>query len=234
MSPFIQLAAAFRLKIQPSLVAIYADHPHSPDIVSQVGTGYLVRHRDRPVVITAKHTLYGESGTEDPGEKSFFWDGKLHYINSVPRQIFQEPYFDVASFFADELATKPQLPVGIVALPKTPIPLVTIAGYLARDFRRSGSTLKPAVRIHTDSRMGASKGQGFVAVRYTRRRNKSSFTGNRLEAVPQPSGLSGGPMLDTFSLLSPDPKIIGTFTDLKNGEAFGANSLVAQKLLSAM
>jgi hypothetical protein len=234
MSPFIQIANAFRLKIQPSLVAIYADHPFRPNVIFQTGTGYLVRHRDRPVIITAMHTLYGESEQEDPGSKSFFWDGKLHYVDDVPRQIVREPNYDVAALFADELATKPQLSTGSIVWPTTPIPLITIGGYLARDFKRSGSILKPSIRMHTDSRMNPPKGVGFVALRYTRRRNKNSFSGLRLQATPRPAGLSGGPMLDSFSLLTSVPQIIGTFTDLVGGAAFGANSAVIQKLLAAM
>lgn len=234
MSPFVQLASTFHLKIQPSLVAIYADHPHRPGIVNQVGTGYLLRHQDRPVIVTAMHTLFGASNTEDPGGKSFFWNGELHYIGANAREIFREMHFDIAAFFADELATKPQLSISSIVLPATSIPLITIGGYLARDFKRNGSVLKPAVRIHTDIRLSASKGQGLVALRYTKRRNKNSYSRVRLQAAPVPSGLSGGPMLDSFSLLTCEPKIIGTFTDLKNGEAFGASSIVTHRLLAMM
>ncbi|RVN89004.1 hypothetical protein VPK21_001365 (plasmid) [Sinorhizobium kummerowiae] len=251
-SPFVLIARAFKIKIQPSLVAIYAPYSNRPNIVEQVGTGFLVKHNGRAVVITAMHTLYGSSGAEDPGEKSFHWDGQLHCVDAVARVIAQEKDYDIAAFYADELATKPQLNETSIVWRDPLPPYITIGGYLAKDFKRSGDTLAPKPSIHTDQRMkpaknlelvtklvevkglNASDDLGLVAVRYTKRRNKNSFTGVRIPAAPKPSGLSGGPMISTLTLFGPEPAIVGVFAAQGYGQGAGANAKVIRQLLSAL
>ncbi|MGN7804922.1 hypothetical protein ACTJKE_19690 [Ensifer sp. 22521] len=233
-SPFPLIARAFQLRIQPSLVAIYAPHSHRPNIVNQVGTGFLVSHNERPVVVTAMHTLYGRSFSEDPGEKSFHWNGQLHFIDGSSRTILQNKVHDIAAFYADELATKPQLSLSSIALPR-PLPtFITIGGYLARDFNRHGARLAPAPLIHTDQRLSAAAGTGYVAVRYTKRRNKNSFSSTRIQAAPVPSGLSGGPMVDTLTLFRPFPNVVGVFTDLENGQGYGPDADIVTRLLAGI
>lgn len=234
MNLFLDVADNFKHIIAPSLVAIYAPHDSRSGLIFQTGTGYLVRHNDRPVVITALHTLYGENGTDDPAEKSFFWHGKLHRVGNPPRDVYKVADFDIAAFYADELAAKPQLDPRWLAMPRHPIPYISLGGYLARDFKRSGAGLNPAPRTHTDKRVASTKGLGFVSVRYTRRRNLDTFIGQRIQAAPRPKGLSGCPMIDSLSLLDGQPRIIGMFTDLVNGEAFGPSSHVTQAILASM
>jgi hypothetical protein len=65
--------------VQPHLVAIYSDRrlangTTKPD---QIGTGFLVSWRDYPTLVTAKHTLYGANGSEDPRRKKVFVNGEL-------------------------------------------------------------------------------------------------------------------------------------------------------------
>jgi hypothetical protein len=113
-------------------------------------------------------------------------------------------------------------------------PFITIGGYLARNFNRHGVGLAPAPLVHTDQRLNLSAQPNRVAVRYTTRRNRNSFSGVRIQAAPVPKGLSGGPMVDTLSLFGPRPTVIGVFTDLENGHGFGPDANVIKNLLVSM
>lgn len=66
--------------VQPSLVAIYASHSRRPTEPVQVGTGFLVAHCSRPVLITAEHVLRGNNGKENPGDKAVHVGGSWAYI----------------------------------------------------------------------------------------------------------------------------------------------------------
>lgn len=233
-NPFVAIANRFKAKILPSLVALYYPHKAKPEIVNQIGTGYLIEHNSRPVVVTAAHNLLANDFKGKPDDLSFFWNGTLHYFDSVARPYVFNKTYDVAAFYADELATKPKLPKSSIAWPHPAPEFITIGGYQASKFIRHSTVLSPMPLIHTDVRM--LQPAGFVGVRYSKRRNKSSFTGIRIPMAPMPHGLSGGPMVATDTLFSPQPSIVGVFTGITRGHGIGigGDAVVIQHLLTGL
>jgi hypothetical protein len=224
-------ANVFKLRILRHMVAIYAPNSRKPDFPDQVGTGFLISHNSRPVLVTAAHVFYGASFTEDPGEKSFFANGGLVYIDAVSRQISQVKGYDVAVLYLDELAGKPQLPFSCLTWTGTPPRIITIGGYLARDFKRSGNTLQPAPLIYTNNSVAESA--GHVGLNYTKRKNKDTFT--HAPAVSSiPKGLSGGPMVETLSLLWGELKVVGVFTEQDNGRGKGVNAEAIKSAINSL
>src|SRR4051794_37865066 len=85
-----------------------------------------------------------------------------------------------------------------------------MGGFLARDFKRQGDTLKPAPRVYTN--VGIPVGAGLVGLRHPKRRNVNSMT-REAAVTPLPSGLSGGPMLDTIELIKGKISIVGVLSN---------------------
>jgi hypothetical protein len=109
-------------------------------------------------------------------------------------------------------------------------PVVSICGFLGRDFRRQLSIklLKPQPYLYANLR--APVGLEYVGVLYPKSKNIDPRTGNRVQA-PRPEGLSGCPMLDTIRLSLGVVRVVGVFTEQKNGLALGET---AHKLCSLL
>jgi hypothetical protein len=222
--------------VQPSLVAIY-DEKAEPQIrTEQIGTGFLVRCGGRPVVVTAKHVLYGHLYDEDPAEKAVFVEGslkKLAQLNSI--QFIKAKEHDLTLFYANEFDLQRCLPPSVFEPAGYELAMVTIHGFLARDFRRDRRTgiLKPAPRMYTNIRVDL--GEGYVALRYPKSRNRSTDTGTKVMAA-RPSGMSGCPMLDTLGLAERVVRVAGVFTDYRRwcGRAFGEASWKVLSMLTRM
>jgi len=69
--------------VTPHLVAIYQEATLPRVKTEQVGAGFLIKHKHRPVLITAKHTLYGHDGNEDPWAKAIFVTGFLKMLGHL-------------------------------------------------------------------------------------------------------------------------------------------------------
>jgi len=206
--------------VQPSLVAIYAENINGkPD---QIGTGFLLLHNERPLLVTAKHVLYGHNFDEDPTEKLLFLEGELvHISESGVNEICSAKDHDIAAFYADcieknRCLTKYRFHSNQVSK----LAVLTIHGYLSRDFKRDGETLRPAPRLYTDKIVDYE--EGYVAISYPKNRAKKTDTGERvMTAIPR--GMSGCPILNSTGLYKGEIEIAGVFTDhlSEKGVSFG-------------
>jgi hypothetical protein len=61
----------------PALVAIYQRPGGSDKATVQSGTGFLINLHERPVLVTARHTLFGRRFDEDPWTKHVVFQGRL-------------------------------------------------------------------------------------------------------------------------------------------------------------
>lgn len=219
-SPLVKAAvAACATFVQPSLVAFYeADSRNRP---KQVGTGVLVDYKGRPVVITASHVLIGHAGGADPLDKQLFSDELASMRDLGVTNLAIGPGRDIAAFYADALDQKPRLPFGVLTQVTPAAPkVITINGYLARDFHRDGETLRPAPYAYTDKRIAGAA--AHLTMAYPKHRAVGTFTAEKV-MTPTPAGLSGCPMLDTAELVKGNISIAGVFTDHRFdlGTAFG-------------
>jgi hypothetical protein len=222
--------------LQPHLVAIYHQTTEPKVKTQQVGTGFLVRHKGRPVLVTAKHTLYGRKGNENPGEKAIVVAGVLTMIGNLrSHEVVQDKIHDIAAIYVDEFDLERCLPPSSLPSVDSAPKFVTIHGFLARDFNldRPEDTLKPAPWVYTNSR--TNHGSGYIALLYPKHRNRNTDSGLKVMA-PIPQGLSGCPMLDGEKLSEREVSIIGVFTDFPDGQgiAFGESSAKVIALLDGM
>lgn len=216
----------------PHLAAIYEPMPEAVR-VTQIGTGIVFRKNDRHILITAKHVLVGNTGMENPGEKAIVLGGRLRQFGDLSNpNMYSSPLFDMAAFELDDGDAAWGFESSCLATSGPKATSITIAGYLARDFKRSTAdgVLRPAPFLY--SNLAADAGEGHAGLRYPRNRNKNTTSGER-STVPVPSGLSGGAMLDSEALMAGDVRIVGLFTDYANqrGMAFGETSTKVQALL---
>jgi hypothetical protein len=233
---FKQIKANGLALVQPHLVAIYLQETEPKAKTQQVGTGFLVRYKNRPVLITAKHTLYGKRGDENPGEKAIVVPGGLKLIGHLQsRELVQENTYDIAAMYVDEFDLARCLPLSSLTPVDVPPNSVTIYGYLARDFNldRAEDALKPAPWIYTNSR--TDHGRGYIALLYPKHQNRSTDSGLTVMA-PIPQGLSGCPMLDGEKLFNGEVRVIGVFTECPEdqGTAVGTSSTMIIALLDGL
>jgi hypothetical protein len=206
----------------PALVAIY-ERPDGSDIATfQSGTGFLIRLRGRPALVTARHTLYGHRFDEDPWKKHIVFNGRLRSLFELrTNKILQHLSDDLTALYADELGLAGSLPPSCLLPTEATCPLVSIYGFLGRDFRRHlhVGALRPQPYLYANVRAAARS--GCVGIYYpTKNKNIDPRTGNTVQA-PRPEGLSGGPMLDTVRLSFGMIRIVGVFTEQKNGRGLG-------------
>jgi hypothetical protein len=219
----------------PHLAAIYEPMPEAVR-VTQVGTGIVFRKNDRHILITAKHVLVGESGTENPGEKALVLCGRRRQFGDLANpNMYSSPLFDMAAFELDGGDAEWGFDPSCVASSGPEPTSITIAGYLARDFKRSTAegVLRPAPFLY--SNVAADAGDGYVGLRYPRKRNRNAVSGVR-STVPVPTGISGGAMLDSDALKAGEVRIVGLFTEYPNerGLALGETSTKIAALLDLM
>lgn len=220
-----------RRLVLPLLVAIY--EPIDEARVRQVGTGIRVDFGPRQFLVTARHTLFGHDGGDNPGEKAVMLADSLRQIGDLQApNVFSSPLSDLALVeLKDDERRQALTPAHFHAGTGRPT-FITICGYLARDFRRklTESTLAPRPFIY--SNYSTAMPHGFIGLRYPKRRNRDTKT-RQLAVTPTPRGLSGGPMLDSIALAQGQLQIVGIFTDKPNGKgiAFGE---VAAKVLAML
>lgn len=225
-SAMVRVSFNFGRLIQPSLVALYGSHHFRPQNPVQVGTGFVIRYSDKTVVVTAAHTLWGHDGKEEPGEKAFLASGKLTYVGDCGGQVIR--CRDIAIFVAEPLGSRRHIPYG--SIQQNQAKMITIGGYLARDFRRGHGCLMPAPWIHTDQRVPVA--QDLVGLRYTSKVVRQG-NGKRVRP-PSPSGLSGGPMIDAVQLALGGISVVGVFTEQSHGTARGEPSILLKEMLAAL
>ncbi|WP_264784713.1 hypothetical protein [Gluconobacter cerinus] len=182
------------------------------------------------MLVTAKHVLRGNNWKESPGDKAVHIGGSWVYIGQNNESLFSAKNHDLAAIYMDEFPLKRCLPSANLALRPLDARVVTIGGYLARDFKRAGNVLRPAPHIYSNRRLGMRP--GLVGLHYPKRRNIYTATGE--PAVTSiPSGLSGCPMMDTIKLVSNQISILGVFTSQDDGKAWGVESNILRALLAA-
>lgn len=224
-----EIAANFQRLVQPSTIAIYASHGSRPDTPVQVGSGFLMMHQSRAVLITAKHVLRGHAFNEDPAEKAVHVDGTWVYVGDGSRTLVEPVGRDLSVMFMDEFAlgqclgTPSSLPLNSK--------IITMGGYLSRDFKRSGNTLRPAPRVYTN--VAVPVAPGMIGLRHPRRRNVNTPTGASAVS-PTPRGLSGGPMVDSLALLNGTVVLLGVLTEMSSGIARGEDVDVITQAIAAL
>jgi hypothetical protein len=206
----------------PSLVAIYKRPGGSDRAAFQSGTGFLINHRGRPALVTARHTLYGPRFNEDPWTNHIVFNGRLRGLFELRTdKILHHLSDDLTALYADELGLDGSLPACRLLAAEAMCPVVSIYGFLGRDFRRHLpiGALRPQPYSYANLRTAARS--GCVGILYpTKNKNIDPRTGNIVQA-PRPEGLSGGPMLDTVRLSLGMVRIVGVFTEQKNGRGLG-------------
>jgi hypothetical protein len=219
------LSNACERLIFPNSRAIYV--PFDERRVNQVGTGIVFRDEQRRVLVTAKHCLFGHDGGEPPGDKAILIEGfgLRRVADMLSGEVAHSSAFDVAAF---EIAGLP----AHVGFDRDTLPgrteqpgHVTVCGYLAKDFIRSLARNELAPRPMLSSNTGVAMNRHYIGMKYEKRRNIDGKTGKRAVA-PKPSGLSGGPMLDSAALIEGRAQIAGLLTDKPpdKGIAYGESS----------
>jgi hypothetical protein len=233
---FKQIKANGLALAQPHLIAIYQEGTGPKVKTMQIGTGFIIDHRGRSILITARHALYGHNGDENPGDKEIVVAGSLKMIGHLSsHEVVRAQDHDLVAMYVREFSKEQCFPSSYLCSGDATLRVVTIQGFLARDFRRDARTgiLRPAPRIYTNSRKDC--GSGYVGLSYPKNRNRSTDSGNKVIA-PRPSGMSGGPMLDGDKLAKGHISIVGVFTDYwrERGMAFGESSAKVLGLLDRM
>jgi hypothetical protein len=109
------------------------------------------------------------------------------------------------------------LPYTALQFDAPPPDMITIVGFLVRDFHRSkaDSTLRPKPYCYTNLMVDLDT--QHVGMKYTNRAITTDTGKN--EMAPIPRGLSGTLMVSTPALLLKQIKVIGVFTDERLSEA---------------
>lgn len=210
--------------VLPAIVAIYERPGGSDRATKQIGTGFRINWSGRPVLITARHTLYGhhyDREPEDPFTKHIVFNGRLRGLFELrTRNVGYSVGHDLAAVFVDELGLAGSLPMSCLLPTEATCRLVSIYGLLSRDFRRQLSTgsLRPQPYIYTNRR--AASGPGYTGILFPKHRNRDGRTGKMVQA-PRPVGLSGGPILNASKLLDRNVSIVGVFTDYRQWRGLG-------------
>ena len=216
-------------KVLPHLCAIYDEEP------DQVGTGFLSLWNGKPTLITAKHTLFGENFDQDPMLKKVHLGNDLVALSEVAgSNLISNQDQDVAAIHVLGFPSDRCLPYTALQF-DTPLPgVVSIVGFLLRDFRRSAlsSEVKPKPFCYTNSQIELP-GE-FLGLKYTNRAI-NTVSGER-ELAPVPRGLSGTVMLNTAALLLGEIKVAGIFTEerLAKSYVFGSKIRNLQPLLDEL
>lgn len=216
----------------PHLAAIYEPMREAVR-VNQIGTGIVFRKNARHVLVTAKHVLVGPSGTENPGEKAIHIGGGLRQFGDLADpNMYSATQYDLAAFELDGADARWGLDPSSVAISALQPCSITMAGYLARDFKRktAAGVVSPQPFIY--SNLAADAVEGLIGLRYPKNRNRNTATGKR-STVPRPAGVSGGVMLDSDALMAGQVRVVGLFTDYaqSKGMAFGEVSAKVLALL---
>lgn len=222
--------------VSRSLVAIYSDYVTKTglDTVDQTGTAFLILWRGRQVLVTAKHSLLGHDGSDNPSQKSVFLNGRLHRLGELgSATLFSHPRLDISALPAHRYSVDRCLPADTLQPVRTAPKLLTIFGYLARDFRRSETDSTLLLRPHIYSSKLLHIDEDVVRMRYSRSKSVGTGSGSR-EHAPVPSGLSGSPMLDTNALQRGEIKVLGVFTEWSRDIGSGVSVVALAPLLDSL
>jgi hypothetical protein len=216
--------------VRPSLAPIYIERPGKPP--EQSGTGFLINHRDRPLLVTAKHCLFDDGPAL---EKLILFDGGFRPLGSLQAgEIISDPNNDLAVLYVDELGLERCIPVSCLIPGETTCGMIPTIGFLARDFKRelSKDIFSSAPWLFHYKRAPKRPGQGYVGILFHKSRNRDATTGELVQS-PIPWGVSGGPMLDTMKLSEGKVEIVGVFTTYEQdrGLAYGET---AQKVIDLL
>lgn len=230
--------------VLPSLLGIYAardlkfgDDPDVGAKVDNVGTGVKVRMPDgRLAVITAEHVLKGHNGSENPGDKAILIGGGLRKLADLASpEIICAAGVDLACFLIDGPGCGESFHESVFAEVEGTAKRITIAGFLARDFKVDASSgqLSPKPRVFTGKMK--QTGHGYEGISFIRGRMRDTQSGDRTRA-PIPSGLSGGAMLDADRLAAGEINVVGIFTDFHSDKslAFGEAARKARAMLAVL
>jgi hypothetical protein len=161
-----QIARNSKALIQPFLIAIYSPRSGATGTIrpQQTATGFLLSWYSQPCLVTAKHSLYGTRGDENPHEKLIFVDGALQNLADLKAATHPDPGRDLAIVLYDKLDQTRCLPHSSITC--TPPEFVTIQGYLARDFKRAaisgGVFAKPFVYSNKATKRRRSLSECFT------------------------------------------------------------------------
>jgi hypothetical protein len=224
-----EVPLAIQEMVQPHLVAIYNDKP------DQVGTAFLTIWHGKPILVTAKHTLFGVAFNENPLAKQVHLDGDLRTLGEISdSEIADNHDLDVAIMHVRGFDPARCLPYTALQFNASPPRMISLVGFLARDFHRSKteSTLKPKPYCCTNLQVDV--GPQRIGMKYTNRAMTTDTQKN--EMAPIPRGLSGTLMVSTSALLLKQIKVFGIFTDERLSEAhvFGTHVLALDGLMKSL
>lgn len=215
--------------VQPSLIAIYGDRP------DQIGTGFLTVWNAKPLLVTAKHVLFGHKFDEDPLKKLVHVGDGLEAIGALKASaIADNQELDLAAVHITGFPVDLCLAYTALRFDEAPPGSMSITGFLARDFRRSKeeSTLRPKPYLYT----GTTKqlAGGLIGINHERR-GRATGT-EKVEMAPIPRGLSGTAMVSSTALLRNKVEIFGVFTEqhLDKGYVSGTHIAALQPLLNEL
>ena len=132
--------------VQPYLIAIYDERP------DQIGTGFLTVWNGKPLLVTAKHVLFGHKFDEDPLKKQVHVGDGLKAIGELKAsRIVENQELDLAAVHITGFPLDRCLPYTALHFDEAPPKTLSIIGFLARDFRRSKeeSVLRPKPHLYT-------------------------------------------------------------------------------------
>ncbi len=207
--------------VEPFVIGIYAPRAEPKRGVGQVGTGFLVRHQKGTILVTAKHVLYGHYYDENPGDKLIIAAGGLTPLGDIGiGEVCKADDHDLACMILNELADAPAVEPAQIAGGDHQAREVTIYGYRANGLKidRPNGALRPEPRCYTS--LPKDHGDGYVGLRIPKSQFRNTASGMTVMAA-RPEGLSGGPMLDGDALADGAVRIVGVFTDYKQGRGYG-------------
>ena len=212
--------------VTPSLVPICTRPGGSDRATHQSGTGFLINYRGGPVLVTARHVLYGHKFDEDPFTKHIVFKGRLRGLFELrSEEVLQDLNNDLAVAYVHELGLLECLPMSCLSSGEATCELITINGLLARDFRRKLSDGSITAQPYRVTNERATWKPGYTGIRYQKSKNIDARTGKFVQAA-RPVGMSGAPMLDTQMLGAGKVVIVGVFTDYvqEKGLGFGESA----------
>jgi hypothetical protein len=201
--------------IMTKISAIYSPIQSGSGLIEpdQTGTAFRVLYGGRKYLITAAHCLVGHDGSEKPEKKAVFTGAGFSELGKTSGAIWcVAKNYDLAAIFMDEFQNQCafNFPHVLYRVGK----VGTVAGYLARDFRRytSSGTTAPQPFIYTG---GLTVSSTEIKISYPRHKGKAAETGYKV-MLPIPKGLSGGPIIDTDALIGGVNLPLGIFTGMDN------------------
>ena len=227
-----ELICAAKTLVQPYLVAIY---DLNNGMAVQIGTAFLVKWKCAPVLITAKHVLFGHDFKENPGEKFLFVNGRLKQISCCnTSDVFKIEEHDLCAIQVNDFSIDQCFNFPVLQTQISTTDQLSVLGYLARDFRRNAreETLRPSPFLYTNSYFDCKA--GYVGITYNSR--STSTHSNGKVRPPIPRGLSGGPIFRAHKLLLNQVEIVGVFTEerISEGYVFGEEVQKVIELLKAI